>query len=255
MKLSPLQERTKLCDNSPAQVGGAKERGTVVMKGSVFFMKDRGRWAVEWYHQPHKRSYTITRYRGEFMYHEEVARKCLAMIQGDWENYLCGYAPFRIEKYLNRGQWTDVTEFYEKWMKEVIEPKRKPATVKGYWSYYRNWIKPFFEKNPVMLHEIQIHTLYRLLNSIKLTGKGKLNIMMAFHGMLDFSWRSGEIQKMPPFPKRDDYEILEPDFDWLWEKEQMAVINAIPEEHRAPILWLKYHYRRPGEACALFKAN
>lgn len=31
----------------------------------------------------------------------------------------------------------------------------------------------------------------------------------------------------------------------------MAIINAIPEEHRPIFLWLKYHLRRPSEACAL----
>jgi integrase len=31
----------------------------------------------------------------------------------------------------------------------------------------------------------------------------------------------------------------------------MKVINAIPEEHRPIFLWLKYHLRRPGEACVL----
>ena len=251
MKLSPLHNGIKSCDNSPAQVGGANERGIVVMKGSVCFMKDRGRYAVVWYHQPHKRSYTITRYRGEFMYHKDVARKALAVIQADWENYLNGYAPFRIEKYLGKGQWTDVTTFYKQWMKEVIEPKKKPGTIKGYWSYYRNWIKPFFENNPVMLHEIQLFTLNKLLNPIKLTGKGKLNVMMALHACMDYAWRSDLIPKVPPFPKREDYGIVEPEFDWLLEDEQMRVINAIPEEHRAPFLWLKYHYRRPAEACAL----
>jgi integrase len=35
----------------------------------------------------------------------------------------------------------------------------------------------------------------------------------------------------------------------------MAVINAIPEAHRPIFLWLKYHLRRPAEACALHKQD
>ena len=46
-----------------------------------------------------------------------------------------------MEKYTGKG-WTDVLEYFEQWMKEVIEPKKRPGTIKGYWSYYRNWIKP-----------------------------------------------------------------------------------------------------------------
>jgi integrase len=56
---------------------------------------------------------------------------------------------------------------------------------------------------------------------------------------------------MPPFPKLEDYGLVDPDFDWLWEDQQLEVINTIPIEHRPIFLFLKYHYRRPGEACAL----
>ena len=136
-------------------------------------------------------------------------------------------------------------------MREVIEPKRKPATIKGYWSYYRNWIRPFFNNNSVRLHEIQLNTLNKLLNSVKLTGKGKLNVMMAFHSMMDYAWRSRRIPEMPPFPKREDYNIVEPTITWLSEERQMSIINAIPEADRPIFLFLKYHLRRPSEACAL----
>jgi len=43
----------------------------------------------------------------------------------------------------------------------------------------------------------------------------------------------------------------EPTITWLSEERQMAIINAIPEIHRPIFLWLKYHLRRPSEACAL----
>jgi integrase len=56
---------------------------------------------------------------------------------------------------------------------------------------------------------------------------------------------------MPPFPKKEDYGIVEPTIKWLTEDRQMAIINAVPEVHRPIFLWLKYHYRRPAEACAL----
>lgn len=37
------------------------------MKGSVFFQRDRGRWAVSWPRQGARGSHVITRYKGEFM--------------------------------------------------------------------------------------------------------------------------------------------------------------------------------------------
>jgi hypothetical protein len=58
--------------------------------------------------------------------------------------------------------------------------------------------------------------------------------------------------EMPPFPKKSDYQLVDPTIKWLSEKRQMEIINAIPEIHQPIFLWLKYHLRRPSEACALF---
>jgi hypothetical protein len=77
-----------------------------------------------------------------------------------------------------------------------VAPTRKPATLKGYRFYLDNWIRPFFESRPVMLHEIQLDTLCSLLNSIDLSGKGKLNVMMAFHAMMDHACRSRRIPEV-----------------------------------------------------------
>jgi len=60
---------------------------------------------------------------------------------------------------------------------------------------------------------------------------------------------------MPPFPKRKQYQIVEPQIVWLPESRQDAIIRAIPEKYQPIFWWLKYHYRRPGEACALHKAD
>ena len=220
------------------------------MRGSVFCEKDRGRWAVSWPRDGQRGSHIIRRYKGEPMESERLARKCLSLIQSRWEEAQQGLCQFRIEEFTQKG-WTDVIQYYEQWMHDVIEPKRKPATIKGYWSYFNNWIKPFFQTHKIMLHEIKLDTLTALLNSIKLTGKGKMNVMMALRSMMDYAHRSERIMAIPPFPKRADYNIVEPTIKWLSEDRQMAIINAIPDEHRPIFLWLKYHYRRPAEACAL----
>ena len=224
------------------------------MKGSVFFQNDRGRWAVSWPRQGRRGSHAITRYKGEFMYDRRIAEKCLHMIQSDWENFRAGLAAFRIEKYTGKG-WTDVVEFYEQWLDEVVVPTRKPATVKGYRSYLNNWIRPFFDKHPVMLHEIQLDTLCSLLNSIALSGKGKLNVMMAFHTMLDHAWRSRRIPEIPPFPKRAAYGMVKPVIEWISRERFNQVMAAIPPNHQAPFLWMYLHLMRPAEACALMWAD
>ena len=218
------------------------------MKGSVFFDKDRGRWAVSWYWQGSPR--VIRRYKGEFMYHEKIAQKCLAMIQGRFEQYQQGLCEFRIEEFTGKG-WTDVKDFFTEWMDNEIRPNCKPWTVYGYESYWRNWLEPFFTQYPVMLHEIQLDTLNKLKNSITLTGKGTYNVMNCLRSMMDYAHRCRRIPSIPPFPKRSKYDLKEPDFKWLSENDQMAVIQDIPMEEQPVILFLKYHYRRPSEACAL----
>lgn len=136
-------------------------------------------------------------------------------------------------------------------MTEHIEPKRKPATIKGYWSYYRCWIAPFFEAQNVRLHEIDAHVLNKFLNYIDLSGKGKYNVVNCLQSMMDYAWRSKRIKEKPPFPKRADYNLVDPVIKWLPEERQIKIIEAIPEIHQPIFWWLKYHLRRPSEACAL----
>lgn len=185
------------------------------------------------------------------MYSRKVAEKCLAMIQGDFENYMAGLGAFRMEKYTGIG--SDVLELFETWLK--TKEKKKPSTFKAYKSYYKNWIKPFFKKHPFMLHDIQLDTLDALLESITLSPKGKYNVMNAFHAFMVYAKRSRRIMDIPAFPLKSDYRLVQPTIKWIPEVRQMAIIEAIPEVHRPIFLWLKYHLRRPGEACALFRED
>ena len=150
---------------------------------------------------------------------------------------------------------TDVIAYFEEWMKEAIEPKRSPATVKGYRSYFRNWIEPFFKIHPVSLHEIQLDTVFKLMNSIERSPKMKLNVIMCLHEMLDYAHRSTRIPSMPPFPKKEEYGLVEPTIAWIPAEQQEAIIDAIPEEHRPIFHWLMLHFRREGEAFALHKTD
>jgi integrase len=243
-KIRLIPERT--CNRALPRQGG------VCMSGTIYFREDRGIFVVSWYDKATQKKHSIYRYNGEFMYHQKLADKCLATIQSDYEKYMRGEGAFRIEKYTGKG-WTDVIEYFQEWLE--IKRSKKPATYKGYRSFLNNWIKPFFEKHPVMLHEIKLDTLYALLDFVKLSPKGKYNVMNCFHAFMVFAWRSERIPEVPPFPEKSEYGLVQPVIKWLPEERQMRIINAIPEEHRPIFLWLKYHLRRPSEACALRKED
>lgn len=216
------------------------------MKGSISFRKDRGYFEVSWWH--HGKIYKISQYKGQRLYSEELARKLLASMQGDVENGI-----FRIQKY-TREVPTDIIPYLRDWL-ETIRSTLKPATYKDYFNSIENHLIPFFQVNPLQLHEVQYDVIMRLLNSINRAGKGKLNVMYCLHSCLDFAWRSGRIQSVPSFPQRKQYGIREPVIKWITEDRQRALIEAIELEHRPIFWWLKYHYRRPSEGCALHKKD
>jgi len=218
------------------------------MAGLIVFEKDRGRYKVNWYHGPHKKTYPIRKYKGEYLYHPRVAQKLLARMQSDIEDGI-----FRIEKYTEEVP-TDIIPYLWEWL-DAVAPTLSPATCKDYKNSIKNYLVPFFKRYPVQLHEIQLDVLTRLLGSINRKGKGKMNVMYCLHACLDYAWRSRKIEVVPPFPKKRDYGIVEPIIRWLPEVRQMAVIEAIPKEHQPIFWWLKYHLRRPSEAMALHKED
>ncbi|MFO7555035.1 MAG: tyrosine-type recombinase/integrase, partial [Desulfobacterales bacterium] len=246
------------------------ERGIPNMPGTYWQQGDR--WIVGWWDKESKKQHKITRYEGLPMYHEAYAIQILSELRAEWKMSLKGLCQFRIEKWTGKG-FTDVIEYYEQWLKEVIEPKRKPGTVKAYQSYLDNWIAPFFRKYAIMLHETQLDTLNKLLNTIlkglkeKAEKKRKLGwlkyqkevnigataqkIMMALHSMMDYAWRSRRIPELPPFPKHEDYNIVAPKIDWIDTETFWKVIEAIDPDDRPIILWMYYHLMREAEACAL----
>jgi len=216
------------------------------MKGSYYFRPDVGWWVVQWYQR--EKLYKITRYKGERMYSVKTAKKVLALMQSDVEDRV-----FNIQKWIGQN-WTDVIPYLNEWV-EAIKDTLSPATYKDYRYSIKNHLIPFFIENPVQLHEIQYDVLMKLLTSINRTGKGKMNVMYCLHACLQYAWRSQRIGEMPPFPERKHYKIQETTPLWLPSERQEAVINVIPAVHQ-PIFWfLKYHFRRPGEAMALKRTD
>lgn len=188
------------------------------------------------------------------MYHRKTAQKLLAVMQSDVEN-----GTFCLEKYTNKG-FSDIIPFIDNWLSSVKD-EVSPATYNGYQSYVKNHIKPFFQKyNQISLHDIQLDTLKNLKKSLKnkkngqpLSPKMKINVMYCMHTILDEAKRSRRINFMPSFPKKKEYQIEKKPILWLPEARQLKVLEQIPKEHQPIFYFLKYHLRRPGEACALHK--
>lgn len=215
------------------------------MKGKIGYAEHVRRYYVSWYHSPHRKTYKIYHYKGELLYDPRMAEKLLACMQADTEKGV-----FRIEQYT--GTPSAVVEYLREWS-EIVKPTLAPATYKDYMNSIENHLIPFFQNNPIQLHEIQYDILVKLLNSIRRDGKGKLNVMYCLHACLNYAWKSRRIPTIPPFPDKKLYNIIEPPIDWITEERQRKIINAIPLEHQPIFWWLKYHLRRPAEAMALHK--
>jgi integrase len=196
----------------------------------------------------------------------KLAQKLLSSIQGRWEQHEKGLLRFRIEEFQKRG-WTDTIEFFNDFLE--LKKKKSPSTYKGYTSYFKCHFEPFFKEYPVMLHDIQLDTLYKLKDSLKkidittnektdepLSPKMQYNIMNCFHAFLRYAHRSKRIPEMPAFPEKGEYELIRGEIpEWMTKEERARVLAQIPEPSIYPFLWLNYHFRRPGEACALYKTD
>jgi len=215
-------------------------------KGSVGFRptKSGGHHFVSWYIG--KKQYKITRYKGIICDSKRMAESVLSLMRSDEEN-----GTFNIDKYLH--QITDVIPFLDEWV--TNQTHLSPATLASYKIAIRKHLKPWFIKNPISLHEIQYDVLCRMLNELGGGGKCKHKVLYCLHTALRDAKRSGKIIVMPEFPQKKKYGIEPKPIQAVPEARQIAIINAIPIEHQPIFWWLKYHYRRPSEAMALYKED
>lgn len=218
------------------------------MSGKVCQRKDTKAYYVRWWDPVSNKQVKVYRYRGEKMFSRSTANKLLAQMQGAVEK-----GGFDIANYT--GAQTDVIPFLDEWL-DAVGPGLAPATLKGYKSYIKCHIKPFFTANPVSLADVRLNVLTLLLNAMGgLSGAFKLKVMYCMHAMLDYAWRCGKITAIPPFPKRNLYQIQDPEIQWMPSERQQNVLEAIPKEHKPIFYWLKYHLRRPAEGMALHRED
>ncbi|MCF8088983.1 MAG: site-specific integrase [Desulfotignum sp.] len=219
------------------------------MKGTVLDYK--GSWFVRWYDSARKRDVKIYHYKGIKLESRRMAEKLLATMQSDYEN-----GTFYLDKYLKKG-FSDVIPFIESWLKNAED--LSPATYKGYRSYVKNHIRPFFEQHSQLsLPDVQLDVLERLRRDLKAKGlfpKTQINIMYCMHLILDEAKRARKINTVPSFPRKKKYQHSRPVIKWLPESRQLHIIEQIPEDHQPIFFFLKYHLRRPAEACAIQKQD
>jgi len=219
--------------------------GGFCMSGKVGKRKGAKNYYVAWYDRKTKTTIRIYRYNGERMYHESIANKLLAVMQAGIEN-----GTFVLERYTRKG-WTDILPFIDDWL-EKSKYSLSPATYKGYKSYIKTHIKPYFKENHhLSLHDIQLDVLTHFKNQLPLQPKGKINVMYCLHTILDYAKRARRITAMPSFPKKREYQFEPKKIKWLPEDRQLHILEQIPEEHQPIFYFLKYHLRRPAEAMAL----
>ena len=115
---------------------------------------------VRWWSKTLKRDFRIYHYKGMKLGTESQAYKLLSQMQGDKEN-----GTFYIEKYVKKG-FSDVVPFIENWLENI--DGLSAATYKGYKSYIKNHIKPFFQyHNQLTMPDIQIDILRKFRKSLE----------------------------------------------------------------------------------------
>lgn len=214
-------------------------------KGGIGYDKKMGRYYVSWYHGG--KTHKIWFYNGIPMHARDTAERLRSVMRGDEERGV-----FRIEKFINSR--SEVSPFIDKWLENVIS-KKAPSTHDYYSRLMEKHVKPFFDARRVSLQEIDYGLLMELKFGLTLAESSQYTLFKVIKSFMLYAQKIGRIQAMPVFPGADDYNIDEKPIQWLPEDRQAKVIEAIPEKHQ-PIFWfLKYHLRRPAEACALHKSD
>lgn len=236
------------------------------MKGRVQLHSSGRYWLIDWWHDG--KSF---KFYNDFQHGMEKfwvmnpdpskcigyirAERCLITIRNDWEAHLQKERVFDIQKY-RQARYTDVIPYMWEWIgnEEGLTPGGKAR----YESAIRAWLEPFFTEHPYQLHEIQFDTFKKIISYIKeknrapKTAKNTCDTLVA---CLKYAKKSKRITALPDCPRKKDYGIKKQPILWITDEEQVKIINAIPREHQ-PIFWfLKYHWRRKGEACALLRTD
>lgn len=218
------------------------------MKGKISYRKDRNRYFITWYDKKRKRTVKIYNYLGIPLTSRDLAERLLAVLRSEEERGVLD-----LERYL-KGK-TNIPSIIDEWLVDT-RMYAKPGTIDSYESIAENHLKPFFENKPISIHEIDYKLLVEFLKQMDGKKSSKRLRMKILRQVLVYAKKNHIIEALPEFPKAhyyddgDDHEIR-----WLTEEEQINFIRMFPKHDQAILFWLKYHLRRPSEACALQKSD
>jgi hypothetical protein len=219
------------------------------MKGTIGYCKRLKRFYVAWYDSSVKRTEKIYHYQNIPLDTEDLANRLLTAMRADSDR-----GTFRMEKYIHRK--TEVVPFLRQFIAERVENKKAPATTRSWNGFIKNHLAPYFEGSGIGLDDITFEVLMDLKDNLKVSDNSKIMIMSFLRTAMMYAKRLGRITEVPYFPRREDYpDAIEPEIKWITEDRQLAIINAMPEQHRPIFHWLRLHLRRPAEACALYKGD
>ena len=213
-------------------------------KGRVYYLKARNRYYVSWYHRG-KEFKVYRQINGDRLETKAEAEALLTIIRAEAVR-----GTLDIRRYVK--SYTDAGAYIVNWHK-TKKDQWKPSTYRTYAGHIKNFIGPFFEVHPRDIADIRLDTLTDFLNWIPqhIAGSTKKGIFNCLHSAMDFAWRSERIRAIPPFPRNNEFGIVEPELKWMNEADQLKVLEKIEEKHKPIFYWLKYHLRRIAEARAL----
>lgn len=233
--------------------------GGCCMKGSIQPHSSGRYWVIVWYqNKKHEKFYNDFLHGGDkfWIRHKDrekcigykMADRCLTVIRNDYEAYQRGERTFDLSRY--RGSYTDAIPYIERWL-DIKEASLKPYSV----QYYRHSVRKiiaFFERHPIHLHLVQKDTIQLFAKELALAPKTKRNILGVFKEILRDACDSDRIQKMPRFPT---ITLDKKPIKWIDIATQEAILDVIPEQHKPIFMWMFYHWRRVGEAVALYRSD
>jgi integrase len=217
------------------------------MKGKISYRKDRERYFITWYDKKRKQSVKIYNYLGLPLTSKDLAERLLAVLRSEEERGVLD-----LEKYL-KGK-TNVPSIIDEWLVDV-RSYAKPGTIDSYECIAERHLKPFFENKPISVHEVDYKLLVEFLNQMEGKKSSKRLRMKLLRQVFVYAKTNHYIDTLPEFPKAHHYSDEQHEIRWLTEAEQLDFMRTFPEHDQAILLWLKYHFRRPSEACALQKSD
>jgi len=138
----------------------------------------------------------------------------------------------------------------EKYLREK-KKELKPSSFTSKRNKFRKFLEYLKEENVSDVREIRALHINDFVNSLyekELAPKTIKNHVTEIEAFLNWCLKLQIIKQKPAVP---DIKVPETPIKWLAIKEQLEILNAIPERHRDIFLFMFIYGTRPGETRAL----